>query len=46
MIFAELRTLAIKLLQKKKTKNYVAQVELFQDDFATLFKWLRDIRFL
>ena len=46
MIFAELRTLTIKLLQRTKTKNYAAQFDLFQDDFGALFKWLKDIKFL
>jgi predicted transposase YbfD/YdcC len=43
---ASCRTLAIKLLNKVKTKNMVAQLELFQDDFHVLLLWLRKIKFL
>jgi len=46
MIFAELRTLAIKMLQRMRIKNYAAQIDLFQDDLSALFKCLKDIRFL
>lgn len=43
---ASCRTLAIKLLNKVKTKNMAAQLELFQDDFHVLLLWLREIKFL
>lgn len=45
-ILASCRTLVIKLLQKTKAKNMVAQLELFQDNFLALMIWLRKIKFL
>ncbi|EAY25485.1 hypothetical protein M23134_06184 [Microscilla marina ATCC 23134] len=46
MTLAELRTLAIKILKKKTMKSYIAQIELFQDDFNLLLNWLKTIGFL
>ena len=46
MTFAELRTLVTKLLQKEKPKSYIAQIELFQDDFNALLCWLKKLQFL
>ncbi|EAY31395.1 hypothetical protein M23134_04228 [Microscilla marina ATCC 23134] len=46
MLFTELRTLTIKLLKKKTVKNYIEQIEVFQDDFNALLNWLKSIRFL
>ncbi len=43
---AALRTLVLKLLELIKPKNMVAQLELFQDKFQLLLKWLRKIEFL
>lgn len=45
-VMAGVRTLAIKLLSKTNAKNLVAQLELFQDDFKALLKWLRSVNFL
>lgn len=46
IFFAGCRTLVIKLLKKTNAKNMVAQLELFQDDFLLLLRWLRTINFL
>jgi hypothetical protein len=43
---AEIRTIVIKLLKKKKIANYKAQLEEFGDDFDSLLAWLRKINFL
>ncbi len=40
------RTLIIKLLKKTKTKNMLAQIQLFQDKFSKLLHWLRSINCL
>lgn len=45
-ILAGLRTLSLALLGKLKPKNMVAQLELFQDDFTTLLRFLRKVNFL
>ena len=43
---AELRTLAILLLKKTKSRNYKAQIEGYGDDFDSLLVWLRTLDFL
>jgi hypothetical protein len=43
---AEIRTLVILLLKKKKTANYKAQIEDFGDDFEGLLVWLQHLNFL
>jgi len=45
-IMAGFRTLVIKILALAKPKNMVAQLELFQDDFASLMLCLRNVNFL
>ena len=46
IFFARCRTLVIKLLKRTNAKNMIAQLELFQDDFLLLLRWLREINFL
>lgn len=43
---AELRTLSILMLKKKKSRNYKAQIEEFGDDFEGLLVWLQKLNFL
>jgi len=45
-VMAGLRTLTIKLLGYLSPKNFVAQLEFFQDDCNALIKWLKSINFL
>jgi len=46
MVLAELRTLTIALLRKRKTNNLTALIEFFQDSFEDLLKWLKNLQFL
>ena len=43
---ASLRTLVLALLKKTETKNNIAQMELFQDDFGELITFLKKVDFL
>lgn len=45
-ILSVCRTIVINLLNKLKPENRVAQLELFSDDFKTLFKWLKEVKVL
>ncbi len=41
-MLATCRTFVINLLHQLNPKNMVAQLELFSDDFDTLFKWCKE----
>jgi len=45
-VLANMRTLVLKLFQRWKPENMVAQMHLFQDDFDCLIRKLREISFL